>query len=641
MDPRPLQHPSGHPSRRRRPRRREAGSTLVVALASTMLAAGIAYAGLSIATTGHADSARQELKLRAKALAEAGVHRAVTFLNETAHLSPFDPFAAVDALLFDAGGAPVDYALVEDAPLTTADLTYGTYSVHVAATASGLTRDVTVTATGYVPNRATPQFKKTLQAVVRIEQRPAEVFDYSYFINNWGWFYGSTINGHGNVRSNGQFDAANYAPGVFGAPRYEQMDLANPAAPDLVGYLDDNHDAVLDGSDGGIFAGWDIKDSGNVRGLGGDPINQHDYVEQVPMPNLSDLSVYEAQAVAKGASLSISGGVGFPAVPVTDAVLGDAPGELQNLVLIGTADNPILLNGPVVVRGDVILSGVVSGQGSIYAGGNVYIAKNVTYKNPPTTSLPASNSEADTEAWIAANQSKDFLGLFAREHVVMGDYTNWIWRYYVDWWMQHPMNASLEDAGDDQIPFTRAGRDGIMNTADDDVLEGDGVFTVDHYTQAHADLGQIPAGKNVGDVIPGSGEDIDGDGAYDPTATLAEFDLAAALNSGLWAGNLPPGTVNFSELSTLELTDIHAAVYTNHAAAMVTLAWGKDFNLLGALVSRNESMIYGTNSMNLFHDRRLTAGGAYGSLLPREVVAARILTWRALDEDVHFLGATP
>ncbi len=624
-----------------RTRSREAGSTLVVALASTMLAAGIAYAGLSIATTGQADSARQELKLRAKALADAGVHRAVTFLNQTTHLSPFDPFAAVDALLFDGGGAPIDYALAEDEPLTVGGRTYGSYSVHASAIQNGLVRDVTVTATGYVPNRQAAQFRKTVQAVVRLEQRPAEVFDYSYFINNWGWFYGSTINGYGNVRSNGQFDAANYSPGVFGAPRYEQMDLTNPSLPDLVGYQDDNHDGIVDGTDGGIFAGWDIKDSTHVRGLGGDTANQHDYVAQVPMPNLSDLAVYESMALSAGASLSISGGAGFPATPVTDAVLGDGVGEKQNLVLIGTVDKPILLNGPVVVRGDVILSGVVSGQGSIYAGGNVYVAKNITYLDPPTTSKPATNSEADTEAWIAANHSKDFLGLFAREHVVMGDYTNWIWRYYVNWWMNDSMNASVEDAGLDQIPGTRAGRDGIMNTADDDILEGDGVFTVDRYTQAHANLGQIPAGKSVGDVIPGSGEDIDGDGSFDATATLSEFDLPAALNSGQWAGNVPPGTANFSEISTLELTDVNAAIYTNHAAAMVTLAWGRDFNLLGAIVSRNESMIYGTNSMNLTHDRRLTAGGAYGSLLPREVVAARILTWRTLEQDVHFLGATP
>ncbi|MBL8843504.1 MAG: hypothetical protein JNL90_18430 [Planctomycetes bacterium] len=621
--------------------RANAGSTLIVALASTMLAAGIACAGLSIATTGQADTAREELKLRAKAVADAGVHRAIAFLDQTARLSPFEPFATLDDLLFDGGGAAIDYLLAEDEPLVMGGTTYGTCSVLLTASASGLVRDVTVTATGYVPNRASAKFRRTMQAVVRVEQRPAEVFDYSYFINNWGWFYGNTINGYGNVRSNGQFDAANYAPGAFGTPRYERIDLANPAAPDLVGYQDDNGDGVLDGSDGGIFAGWDIKDAGNVRGLGGEAQNQHDFVAQTAMPNLNDLSVYEARALAAGASLAIGGAGGLPATPVADAVLGDGVGEKQNLVLIGTVDQPILLDGPVVVRGDVIIAGVVSGQGAIYAGGNVYIANDLTYLDPPATSLPATNSEADTEAWIAANRSKDFLGLFAREHVVFGDYTHWIWRYYVDWWTNDAMNASAEDAGEDQIPGTRAGRDGIMDTADDDVLEGDGCFTVSHYTEAHAALGQIPAGKSVGDVIPGSGEDIDGDGAYDGTTTLAEFDLAAALDSGEWAGNLPAGTLHYSEIATLELTDVQAAVYTNHAAAMVTLAWGEDFDLLGALVSRNESMIYGTNHLNLTHDRRLTAGGAYGTLLPSEIVPARILAWRSLEQDLHYLGAAP
>src|SRR5262249_8804931 len=155
----------------------------------------------------------------------------------------------------------------------------------------------------------------------------------------------------------------------------------------------------------------------------------------------------------------------------------------------------------------------------------VYVADNLTYANPPTTWLPASNTEADTETWLAANTGKDFVGLFARENVVMGDFTNGTWRAYVGWWLGDPMNASQEDAGTDLIPDTRYGRDGIANTADDDPLEGDGVWTVERYTQQQYDLGLVPPGKNVGDVIPGSGEDIDGDGVFDDTLTLNDFNF--------------------------------------------------------------------------------------------------------------------
>src|SRR6185295_1342553 len=107
------------------------------------------------------------------------------------------------------------------------------------------------------------------------------------------------------------------------------------------------------------------------------------------------------------------------------------------------------------------------------SGGNVYVPKNLTYLNPPTTWRPATNSEADTEAWLSANMGKDALGLFAREHVVVGDYTNSSWQSYVNSWVNDPLNKSKEDAGLDGVQNTKAGMDGIMGTADDDVLEND------------------------------------------------------------------------------------------------------------------------------------------------------------------------
>ena len=44
------------------------------------------------------------------------------------------------------------------------------------------------------------------------------------------------------------------------------------------------------------------------------------------------------------------------------------------------------------------------------------------------------------------------------------------------------MNTSAEDSGVDRIPSTAVGKDGITGTADDDVLEGDGSWTVECYT---------------------------------------------------------------------------------------------------------------------------------------------------------------
>jgi hypothetical protein len=621
--------------------RNEAGGVLVATLMAAVFAAGLAFSVISFTTADRAKMAHAVQDLQARALAEAGIEKSMVFVRGVMKLDPADPVASLDRAVFVNGDLshPQTVTVSAEEPLTRNGRSYGTFTAVVTAVANGEYRDLTITATGYVPNRATARAKSTAQAVVRASMQTAQVFQYDYFVNNWGWFFGNTINAYGNVRSNAQFDAANHQSGVFGTPRYEALDLSDPAHPHLQGYIDDNHDGVTDGSDGGIYSGWNVVNSANVRGMGGAPENQHSFEQQLAMPNLSDLTSYETNAKAANSSISIGGGTDasgnpLPPTQVCNAVLGDEAGEQQNLVLIGTADKPIILNGPVVVRGDVVIKGVVTGQGSIYSGRNVYVADNVTYANAPASWLPDDESQASTEAWLAENQDKDFLGLFARQHVVLGDFTDASWRAYVGWWLADPMNQSAEDAGLDGVPGTRAGRDGILGTEDDDTLEGDGVWTVDHYTQAQADAGLLPPGKNVGDVIPGSGEDLDGNGVQDGTTTLSDFDLSSALDSGDWAGDLPPGTTGYDQISTTVLTNVDACAYTNHACGMLTTAHGQDFNWHGAVVSRNESLIYATKHMNFVYDRRLTGGGAFGNMLPRAVAPLRVLSWSELNNDV-------
>ncbi|MEZ5975385.1 MAG: hypothetical protein R3E96_11255 [Planctomycetota bacterium] len=159
---------------------------------------------------------------------------------------------------------------------------------------------------------------------------------------------------------------------------------------------------------------------------------------------------------------------------------------------MGTNSKPIVINGPVVVRGDVLISGVVEGQGVIYSGGNTYVPDSIEYKHGPPQPRPQHNFQDQTEAWLTASKNTDFLGLFSAENIVVGDFTNPSWRSNVGAWMTSSMNQSAEDAGEDGIPNTAAGRDGILGTADDDVLEGDGVFTVEFYSAADAAAGMIP-----------------------------------------------------------------------------------------------------------------------------------------------------
>ncbi len=92
-----------------------------------------------------------------------------------------------------------------------------------------------------------------------------------------------------------------------------------------------------------------------------------------------------------------------------------------NLILIGTYDDPIQLDGDVFVRGDVIIKGYVQGKGGIYAGRNVYVAGDVIYKDTPGSWPLKSDGEAVDS--IQNEPGTTELRLAARSNIVVGDWT--------------------------------------------------------------------------------------------------------------------------------------------------------------------------------------------------------------------------
>jgi hypothetical protein len=591
--------------------RREEGQTLVVALVLLILISSLVFGSLTTARERILEIRHTQNRYDAELAARSAVERQIARLDLIKEQSAIgSPWALVDALDSNTASGPGGYtqALADQTFTDLEGNTVGQYDIYIdVVPQSSSRRIVTITAHSYVPTKAAyaagqrDSSRYDSSSVVEIAYRGSEVFDYAYFINHWGWFFGDTISSNGNVRSNGIFDFGGYASTINGSPRYTSSNGA-----ELQGYIDDNHDGVLDGSDGGVYAGMGIVNQQNVRGMGADSANQHIVPDPIVMPNLSDLSLYESKAIAKGSSISIGG------VTLVDGVLGDDPSEKQHLYLVGTDANPIVLDGAVVVRGSVIVSGKVTGQGSIYAGGNIYLPKNVEYVNGPDSARPASNDQNAVESWRENSMPRDSLGLFAREHVVVGDYTHSWWQYYVGQWINDSHNQSAEDAGIDGIHNTREGFDGVLGTADDDVLEGDSAWTVSYYTAADASQGLIPPGFSVGDVIPGSGEDIDGDGQHDGTTQLSEFNIPAPLSPTNWQG-LATTLSSYSAVSTIYLNRLDAALYTNHTLGALMINWGGLIDINGSIVSRNESIIYGANGINMNHDERLTGRGSFES----------------------------
>ena len=63
----------------------------------------------------------------------------------------------------------------------------------------------------------------------------------------------------------------------------------------------------------------------------------------------------------------------------------------------------------------------------------------------------------------------------------------------------------------------------------------------------------------------------------------------------------------------------------------------------GAVISRNENIVYGTPSIAMNYDARMLGGNSsmVGDLLPRTIGEVEVLSWRTLPEDPHRVEVMP
>ena len=86
------------------------------------------------------------------------------------------------------------------------------------------------------------------------------------------------------------------------------------------------------------------------------------------------------------------------------------------VILIGTWDDPITIDGPVVFYSDVVLRGFVSGRGTIYSGRNIHIIGDINYKHPPYWPHDGTQPTPD-----GVNTNMDMLALISRGSIVIGN----------------------------------------------------------------------------------------------------------------------------------------------------------------------------------------------------------------------------
>jgi len=80
-----------------------------------------------------------------------------------------------------------------------------------------------------------------------------------------------------------------------------------------------------------------------------------------------------------------------------------------NLILVGTADDPINISGSVAIDGDVVLAGPIKGDGQLLVRGNTYVVGDVTYAD-------------GAKFGEAADGTENAFALVSGGNIMMGDY---------------------------------------------------------------------------------------------------------------------------------------------------------------------------------------------------------------------------
>lgn len=203
-------------------------------LLSLLVVAGTAYIGST--TEAMRKSSRNLAEVQSTNLCEAGVQDLLRVLWK-----PFKQSQNFEALDTDLTGAQ----LASPRVTRTGTLSgVGAFSVGVVKyqMPNNFSRIVTVRAVGWqdTNNNAVLdawESSKTVDVTARFELERSQVFDYTYFINNYGWMDGfgpTNLYVNGDMRSNANFNFLNGSPTVNGSIYAALNDKLSPRAVGLL-----------------------------------------------------------------------------------------------------------------------------------------------------------------------------------------------------------------------------------------------------------------------------------------------------------------------------------------------------------------------------------------------------------------------
>lgn len=483
------------------------GSALLTTVMLLMLLAVATGTYVSSATQNLRAANRQQLEIQTSSLCDAGVQYELQALWKPFKVA--QNFTSMDTICTGATtGSPVStYAGTIPG--------VGAYSVGVTGytVVDTYTRRVNVRVVGWIDTNGnglvdTTEPQKTVDVVAQYKLDRSPVFDYTYFINNYGWMDGFGVNDlivNGDMRSNGDFSFTNGSPTVNGSVYATHNEKLVPAPVGLVNTPPVKWDDTTYNSTAASNARWRPGYSSSVMGAKGSAAyeNWRDVIfesngsivngrsdgavvgdvtgidswirtssgatatktlldststQEIIMPDLSNLAYYQnlsstwtdpKQTYQDGTSNPLYGQGAYLKVWNTSTNSYQTittNGQINGSAsVIGTAAHPILIHGPVTFSQDCVIAGTISGQGTIYTGRNVHIVGSIIYANPPD--FRGTNEQTVENA----NEKKDVVAFAARASVMMGDTSQFTSSYPLQY-MSPPFTHGRYDDNGNWIP---------------------------------------------------------------------------------------------------------------------------------------------------------------------------------------------
>ncbi|NOU36746.1 MAG: hypothetical protein HOO88_08250 [Kiritimatiellaceae bacterium] len=454
----------------------------------------------------------------------------------------------------------------------------------------------------YVTNRVVASVggvTRSFEETVKFVLSKTSVFNNAYFINNYGWFEGVDMVLNGDIRSNFNIKLNSTALVVNGASMAGWTNIVSKTPKNWTwtaygtntghSYFRPafNVDFNKNNSASVWSNGYNYISTGVVRS---------NNVKKLKMPYIGNLEEYKNYAQEQGGTISNNSGLVVAAV-----FNGIGPSGYSNiidriglngytngvdrgcLVLVGTTNNPIRLNGPVVINSDLIIKGYYTGRGTIYAGRNIHVISNLVAINPPVWLHPDSVTNFNSTT-LSNNMTRDFMGLCAKGSIILGDYTDSGFLSAVATYLQPSFTTEYPVSATDK------------------------------------DIGYVSSYRN-------------GTNYFNGNYTLTYGSKVGSLETNSVARKYYESSISDAKLRSLSpqlsLTWIDAVLYDNHLIAGKLGASGTNTMINGALICRDEALSLTTGSRVYINwDARMAFPEQFKSHLPMKLSQAETILWR-------------